>query len=191
MSVAHHAAASNNQALIVDDLLKKGVPLEGKDNNGNTLLMRAAINGKEAVLRCLLAKGADLEAMNAISSMTPVLHAIRNCHSAAAMCLLKHGANHNVTEHNGRHGIHMSAGSGVKQTLSFYIDKGYIELEMGDPCSRSTRGLRAIHIAVLEGHEECVKVLLASGAGLEYRSFLDGNTPFLLVAEPPDRKSVV
>jgi ankyrin repeat protein len=168
----------------MEDLLKRGVPLEGKDNNSNTPLMRAAINGREAVLRCLLAKGANPEALNSVSPLTPVLHAICNHHSAAAMCLLKHGVNHKATNNSGWHGIHMAANYGVKQALCFFIERGYMELEIGDASPTTSCGLRALHLAVREGHDECVKILLANGAELERKSLLQQYTPFLLVAEP-------
>jgi ankyrin repeat protein len=184
MSAAHVAAVFNSQALIMEDLLERGVPLEGKDNNGNTPLLRAAINDREAVLRCLLANGADPEALNMISPLTPVLHAICNHHSTAAMCLLKYGVNHNAMNNTGWHGVHMAANHGVRQALSFYIEKGYLEVEVGGACPAASRGLRALHLAVREGNEECVRVLLASGAGLEHRTCLNEYTPFLLVAEP-------
>lgn len=183
MSIAHIAAVSNTQALIIEDLLKRGVPLDGKDNNSNTPLLRAAVNGREAVLRFLLARGANAEALNSVSPLTPVLHAICNHHGGAAICLLKHGVNHNATNNTGWHGVHMAANYGVKQPLSFYVEHGYIEREIDDAGAASSRGLRALHLAVREGNDECVKVLLAGGAELEQRSFLSHFTPFLLVAE--------
>lgn len=168
----------------MEDLFKRGIPLDGKDNNSNTPLLRAAINGREAVLRCLLAKGANPEAINVVSPLTPVLHAICNHNGSTALFLLKNGVNHNATNNTGWHGIHMAANSGVTLALNFYIEHGYTELEISDASPASSRGLRALHIAVREGHEECVKVLLASGAGVDHKSFLNKYTPFLFVAEP-------
>ncbi|KAH7110643.1 hypothetical protein B0J13DRAFT_577635 [Dactylonectria estremocensis] len=39
-------------------LIEKGAALEAKDNDGNTPLSRAAINGHEAVAKLLVEKGA-------------------------------------------------------------------------------------------------------------------------------------
>jgi hypothetical protein len=43
-----------------------------------------------------------------------------------------------------------------------------------------------VHYILLfeKAHDECVKILLASGAGVESRTFLKKYTPFLFVAEP-------
>jgi ankyrin repeat protein len=78
----------------------------------------------------------------------------------------------------------MAANNGVALALNFYIQHGYTELEISDASPASSRGLRALHIAVKEGHDECVKILLASGAGVEFKTFLNKYTPFLFVVEP-------
>ena len=48
----------------VERLLKKGVPIEATDEQGNTALMLAAAKAREYVVSLLLTRGAALEAKN-------------------------------------------------------------------------------------------------------------------------------
>ena len=57
----------------------------------------------------------------------------------------------------------MAAHCGTTQTLSFYIERGYIELGMGDTSQPKWRGYRALHLVVQKANDECVRILLAKG----------------------------
>lgn len=75
-------------------LLNRGANVDAKDNDsGRTPLSYAAANGREAVVRLLLDRGADIEA-KANSGRTPLSYATKNRHEAVVKLLESHGLKH-------------------------------------------------------------------------------------------------
>jgi ankyrin repeat protein len=79
----------------VKPLLEKGVDVESKDGVGQTLLLLAARNEHEAVVKLLLKKGADVKSKDGVSR-TPLSRAAicghGHGHEAAMKLLLEKGA---------------------------------------------------------------------------------------------------
>jgi ankyrin repeat protein len=72
---------------VVKLLLGKGAELETNDKNGQTPLSWAAENGREAVVKLLLAKGGiDLNSKDGYGQ-TPLLHAAGKGHEAVVKLL--------------------------------------------------------------------------------------------------------
>lgn len=59
-AITHALAARGNQ-LAVELLLEKGASIEGRDENGRTMLHWAAEGGHERLVKFLLEKGADMD----------------------------------------------------------------------------------------------------------------------------------
>jgi ankyrin repeat protein len=77
----------------VKPLLEKGVDVESKDGVGQTLLLLAARNEHEAVVKLLLKKGADVKSKDGVSR-TPLSRAAvcGHGHEAVMKLLLEKGA---------------------------------------------------------------------------------------------------
>jgi len=68
---------------------------EARDGEGNTLLMRAALDGQTKQVEALLRKGADVNAQNR-KGRTALMFAIINLRAATVKTLLQFGADVNV-----------------------------------------------------------------------------------------------
>jgi len=68
---------------------------DARDGEGNTLLMRAALDGQTKQVEALLRKGADVNAQNR-EGRTALMFAIINLHAATVKTLLEFGADVNV-----------------------------------------------------------------------------------------------
>ena len=69
--------------------------LDARDDDGNTPLMRAALDGQTKQVEALLRKGADVNAQNR-QGRTALMFAIINLHAATVKKLLEFGADVNV-----------------------------------------------------------------------------------------------
>src|ERR1043165_1119828 len=69
--------------------------IDGRDEGGNTDLMRAALNGQNEIVKALLLGGADVNARNH-EGRTALLFAIVNLHTSTVQTLLDFGADVNV-----------------------------------------------------------------------------------------------
>lgn len=175
---------SNKDPDITLELLRKGMAIEEKDHEGNTPLLRAAINGRTGVVKVLLEHGAETEVRNLQSQNTPLLHAIARGHISAAQCLIENGANLSAETNWGLQAIHEAVRFAAKPVISILIDRGQLEVAVDRPSSHTMHGLRPLHIAVRETmNAEIIKMLVEKGANIEARTHLQLQTPFLNITE--------
>jgi len=85
------AAAIVGDDGLVDDLVRRGVPLEDQDDFGYTALMMAANRGHTRIADCLLDHGADANAVDRDRS-TPLMFAAQHGHDEIVRLLLRAGA---------------------------------------------------------------------------------------------------
>jgi ankyrin repeat protein len=183
LGILHVAAISNKDPDITLELLRRGMAIEEKDHEGNTPLLRAAINGKTGVVKVLLEHGAETEVRNLQSQSTPLLHAIARSHISAAQCLVENGAHLSAETKLGWQAIHEAVRFAAKPVISMLIDRGQLEIAVDRPSSQAMHGLRPLHIAVREMNAEIIKMLVEKGANIEARTHLQLRTPFLNIAE--------
>ena len=146
-------------------LLKNQDCLEFQDTRGWTPLFYAVENGREAMIRLLLEKGAKLETVAEASGWTPLLYAIDNGQKAVVKLLLEKGAK-------------LEAVRGVPDNtpLLYAIakrDEAVVQLllEKGAKLeTKSTYGQTPLSKAAAYGNEVVVKLLLERGAKLETKS---------------------
>ena len=70
----------------------KSVDVNAKDNDGKSVLHRAAVNGREAVVRLLLEAKTDVDAKTTYSGWTALYKAAESGHEAVVRLLLEHKA---------------------------------------------------------------------------------------------------
>ena len=73
------------------EFLDHGLPLDTRDEQGNTLVMLAAYHGQEAVVRALVDRGADVDLRND-RDQTPVAGALFKGEEAVVAVLVAAGA---------------------------------------------------------------------------------------------------
>ncbi|CZR63705.1 uncharacterized protein PAC_13602 [Phialocephala subalpina] len=158
-------------------LIRRGQTPDTKDSNSRTPLSWAAENGREAVVKLLLDKGAELETKSSPWRQTPLSLAAQNGHEAIVQLLLDKGAELQTKSFNSQTPLSWAAQSGHEAVVKLLLDKG-AELEIKDSSWSQT----PLSLAAENGHEAVVKLLLDKGAELETKSF-DSQTPLSLAAE--------
>ncbi|RAO66927.1 uncharacterized protein BHQ10_002939 [Talaromyces amestolkiae] len=178
---ALHWAAEGGYVAMVKLLVENGADINTKLSAQNqTPLHLAAVNGYVAVTKLLVENGADIEAKRADYSQTPLHLAVAKGHVAVIKQLIKYGANVNVEQEYGQTALHSAAANGDVAIIELLakagadIDstsndcKGY-HGEYGDgyqPFYGNYRGQTALHLAVANGHEAVVKLLVENGADI-------------------------
>ena len=157
------SASENGEEAIVGLLLAMdGFEANSKGKYGWTPLQWATRNGHDAVVRLLLAQGAELET-NDKDSRTPLSWAAEKGHEAVVKLLLAQGAELETNDKDGRTPLSWAAEKGHETVVKLLLAQG-AELE-----SRNKYGQTPLSWAAEKGDEAAVKLLLAQGAKLELR----------------------
>lgn len=119
--------------------------------DGWTALHLAAHYGQEAIVRMLLAYGADPNARSKNDLANTPIHAAAAGGSKsldALRTLLAHGADVNATQHGGYTALHAAAQNGDRAMVDLLLARG------ADPSIKSADGRDAASFARKKGHEE-------------------------------------
>ena len=112
-----HYAAIHGQAAAVDLLLRRGAPLEARDEVGMTPLHWAARKGRREAVSLLLSREASVQARNRFL-MTPLHEASTE---AVAELLLRRGARLDVQDVDGMTPLHTAPN---RMVAHYYIKRG-------------------------------------------------------------------
>ncbi|RYP71282.1 hypothetical protein DL769_004719 [Monosporascus sp. CRB-8-3] len=157
-------------------LLKQGiVVMNTRDDGVRTLLLWAAKQGHDAIVKLLVEKGTDLETKN-IFNETPLSFAAQEGHEAVVKLLLEKGANIESRSDNDRTPLSLAAEKGHEAAVKLLLEKG-ANIE-----SKSYNNQTPLLLAAEKGHEAIVKLLLGKGADLESKDGC-GRTPLLWAAQ--------
>jgi len=141
-----------------------------RDADGSTPLSWAAGAGATNTLRCLVARGANVEATNR-AGLTALDNAAGNHQPAAVIMLLEAGADPNHADAQGVAPLHAASLYGSVEMGRALIAKG----ARLDAVSLATH-VTALHQAAMLGYADFVELLLAKGARPDVRDST-GNTP--------------
>jgi ankyrin repeat protein len=132
-----------------------------KTSRGTTPLHYACISRNADVVRFLIAKGADVTAVND-SLYTPLHYAASYDNTEAVELLLKHGADIEAKSREGGTPLHAAAASGAVNTIKVLTDKG------ADVRVRDKRSRTPLLLAAREsGSVETAKILIARGSDID------------------------
>ena len=125
---------------------------DGRDEGGNTDLMRAALNGQSQTVKALLLNGADVNARNH-EGRTALMFAIVNLHTSTVQTLLDFGADVNAQAGCGCTPLLLAAGSGDIGITRALLNSG------ADPETICRPGRTALVVALERGYSTIVELL--------------------------------
>lgn len=125
-TVLHYAAEFFDTGILEDLLASPKAEPDIRDEDGQTPLHHAALANRERAARLLLAKGADIDAVNRWG-MTPLMRAAQTLLADtgdAVHELLKRGADMDAQDESGRTALHYAAGSPNTKGLAALVSAG-------------------------------------------------------------------
>jgi ankyrin repeat protein len=150
------ARDGDNERLLA--LLEQGARVNRGNSNGGTPLMYAALSGNPETVGLLLAHGAKVNAA-ASNGWTALMIAAVKGHARAAQVLLEQGALANRPDVYGWTPLMRAVREKRAELVRLLADHPPTRINL-----RGENGLTALHLAVLSGREELVRILLGAGA---------------------------
>jgi len=141
-------------------LVKKGVPIEARDEDGSTTLISAATYAATDIVTFLLKKGADTQATDKYGN-TALIAAACECALATmnstydiAKMLLNEGVDPNVRNHEGTTALmNAASGFGDAAIVKLLIESG------ADPTAKDKHGNTALALAIKRQRPDKVRLL--------------------------------
>ncbi|KER21088.1 DHHC zinc finger domain protein, partial [Opisthorchis viverrini] len=138
-----------------------GYDVNQLDDEGVSLLHWAAINNRIAIVRYLLAKGAQVDRTGGHLAATPLHWAIRQSHLNMVHLLILHGADPSIRDNTGLACIHVAVQMGSIPVIAYLLATG-IEVD-----SRDANGLTPLLVACMHCRSADVfRLLITWGADL-------------------------
>ncbi|KAM7449939.1 Nuclear factorNF-kappa-B p105 subunit [Porites harrisoni] len=155
-----------------------------QDDNGDTALHLAVINSQQEVIQCLVEVMAGLPEtfVNEFNFLrqTPLHLAAITKQPHALDCLLRAGANPRLRDRHGNTVVHIACtygdGACLKALLNHSAPKTVLNLQ-------NYQGLTPVHLAVLSGSKDALKLLNFAGANLSAQDGTSGKTPLHYAVE--------
>lgn len=161
-------AASNGHEPLVKLLLKRGLPIEARDEESSmNALIFAARHGHERIVRILLNAGASIASQEHYDGLTALHWAARAGHESVVQLLLEQGADVNRQD-----------------SLQSYLAEPYDRQQTirSQPKKHIMgRGNTPLHWAAYSGHNSVVRLLLENCANQDIRNSLY-DTPLIVAA---------
>jgi ankyrin repeat protein len=147
--------------------LTSGVPVNARDEWGNTALMAAALNADAAVVELLLKAGAEGSATNKAGA-TALLRAATD--EQKVRLLVDHNADIKARSQLGNTALHLAARQhGSVRTVKLLLDKG------AEVNATNIYGATALMAAAAAEDLDTIRLLLDRGADVNARPNLDGD----------------
>jgi hypothetical protein len=174
-------AATLGDTLAVERLLELGLPVDGRDAQGCSALLRACGGGRLEIATTLLVRGAD-PALAATTGATCLSAAVSARHDAIVNLLLDRGAAVDQRLPGGSTALLVAAALGLPALVRTLLGRG------ADPRAHDEHGNGALHAAAQFAfgsldHERCrllLQTLLGAGAPADAPNAL-AQTPLLLL----------
>lgn len=179
---ALHLAVAKNDYLSVERLIHAGVSVDTRDEEGDTPLLLAALNGQDDIVQLLIDNGSDIDQINS-NGDTPLSLAAFGGHSKIFKLFLDKGSFINQGNQNGDTALSLAASKGHTHIVKLLLEKNTPIDGVND------EGNTPLLLAVMHGHEDMVKLLLENGSSI-HQTDHDGDTPLLLAIQLGHHKIV-
>lgn len=114
--IAFHLVAARGERKLIEEFVHlEKLPVDSRDSNWNTALMKAAEKGNEGGVGKLLMLGADPNAANK-DGLTALMRAAENGHSGSVRILLAYRANAYLKDGNGKKAADHARENGYPRT---------------------------------------------------------------------------
>ena len=154
--------------------ITKGLKYSFTDYEGRTPLSWAAQEGKLAIVRILIYRGANLDEADR-ERHTPLLRAVKSGHEAVACLLIDKGADIHAKNNWGSTALILALANGHEAVARLLIDKG------ADIHAKNNWGSTALILALANGHEAAARLLIDNGADVHAKDRL-GSTALILAS---------
>jgi len=151
-----------NRAAEFDTLVNAGVPVDSRDNLGNTPLIITAQHGHLLLAQRCVRQGADLNAVND-RGLTALMYACAFGRVKLAATLLEVKAGIEIVDRNRRSALHYAAAEGYSNCVLLLRQYG-AHVEVKDAAERTP-----LHYAACGGDPACVQTLAEGGAFIDSR----------------------
>jgi hypothetical protein len=131
-------AAYKGDVKSIESLLAQGANIDGKDENGDTALVRASREGRTETVRYILSKGADVNLADRCFT-TPLIHAACSGWFDIVEMLCNNGADVSAKDNTGKTAEEWAALAHEDRIKEFLKSKHIVEGEHCDVTARSTR----------------------------------------------------
>lgn len=165
--------AERGQVEQVRQLLKSGVDVNDRLNDGSTALHWAVLREQADVVSALLEAGADPALLNR-NGVSPLFLAVQNGNASIVESLLDAGADPNTLAESGETILMTAAYTGKPEVVQLLLESGAL-IDARDPDFQQT----ALMIAVREGQTAVVDMLLRHGTEVDARTRVGGIPPYL------------
>jgi ankyrin repeat protein len=136
-----HIAVAYGHLRFVEPLIKAGIKINEKDDDGLAPIHIAAENGHENIITALWAGGADVDMPNS-DGVTPIHTAVKNGNSVVAMVLKRAGANMDSPDRDGFTPIFIAVEMGDLIIITTLLEAGAdasIKTPQGTPLEQAKR----------------------------------------------------
>ena len=137
--------------------------VDARDDDGNTALCYAAVHARDAIVRMLHKRGADLGIPSA-RGMTPLLASLEGAHDSTAQLLLDLGGDPRAVDSNGQSALIWASFNGLDKVVARLL-----KLDV-DINQAGHDGNSALHDAAHAGRLNIAKLLVSHGASLEAKT---------------------
>lgn len=193
----------------VTELIEAGADVNEPDSETVTLLHWASINNRKEIVKYLIGKGADVNAIGGELASTPLHWATRQGHLATVTLLVKAGADPTLRDATGFACIHLAAQSGFTSIVAYLVAKGInpnssdrsamtplmwsaykinnldptrllLVLGASHSLTDNLHGNTALHWAIISKNNTAISTLVRHGADLDVPNF-QNETPMTLL----------
>jgi ankyrin repeat protein len=179
-----HMAIHKNQEEVALYLIDAGADIhKASSPSGLTSMMMAAKNGLLSVVKKLVHKGADVNALwhGSHDTISHPLHmAIHQKHEEVALYLIDAGANIHEALPSGLTSLMMAAKNGLLSVVKKLVHKG-VDVNALWHGSHDTIS-HPLHMAIHQKHDEVALYLIDAGANI-HEALPSGFTPLIMAAE--------
>lgn len=161
------AAARNGDNERIKALIEDGADVNKRNNNGGTPIMYAALSGQPQTVSLLIENHADVDAV-AENGWTALMIASVKGYVNVAGLLLRHGADPNQGDVYAWTPLMRAAYENRLEIVELLAKRDNTRVNQ-----RGENGVTALHLAVLQGNVNTVKLLLAQGADPEIKDNSD------------------